>query len=60
MPMGRPKPPMLLPPEEIEQLRSVAVSRTLPHGLVRRARIILLSASGMTNQVIAARLHLTR
>src|SRR5712692_7394829 len=58
MPMGRPKPPLLLRPEESEQLRSVAASRTLPHGLVRRARIILLSASGMSNQAIAARLHL--
>jgi putative transposase len=58
MPMGRPKPPLLLGPEESEQLRSVAASRTLPHGLVRRARIILLSASGMSNQAIAARLHL--
>ena len=58
MPMGRPKPPLLLRREESEQLRSVAVSRTLPHGLVRRARIILLSASGMSNQAIAARLHL--
>src|SRR6202051_4533758 len=58
MPMGRPKPPLLLHPEESEQLRSVAASRTLPHGLVRRARIILLSASGMSNQAIAARLHL--
>ncbi len=58
MPMGRPKPPLLLGPEESEQLRAVAASRTLPHGLVRRARIILLSASGMSNQAIAARLHL--
>lgn len=58
MPMGRPKPPLLLRPEESEQLRSVAASRTLPHGLVRRARIILLSASGMSNQAIATQLHL--
>src|SRR5712692_5177897 len=53
-----PSRPLLLRPEESEQLRSVAASRTLPHGLVRRARIILLSASGMSNQAIAARLHL--
>lgn len=58
MPMGRPKPPLLLSPEESQQLQPVAASRTLPHGLVRRARIILLSASGMSNQAIAARLHL--
>ena len=58
MPIGRPKPPLLLSPEENEQLRAVAASRTLPHGLVMRARIILLSASGMSNQAVAARLHL--
>ena len=58
MPMGRPKPLLLLGPEESEQLRAVASSRTLPHGLVLRARIILLSASGMNNQAIAARLCL--
>lgn len=58
MPMGRPKPPLVLGPEESAQLRAVAASRTLPHGLVRRARIILLSASGMSNQAVAARLQL--
>ena len=58
MPLGRPKPPLVLNPEESEQLQAVAASRTLAHGLVRRARIILLSASGMSNQAIAGRLHL--
>ncbi len=58
MPMGRPKTPLLLGPEESEQLRAVASSRSLAHGLVMRARIILLSASGMNNQAIAARLRL--
>lgn len=58
MPMGRPKTPLLLGPEESQQLRAVASSRSLPHGLVMRARIILLSASGMNNQAIAARLRL--
>jgi hypothetical protein len=38
MSMRRPKPPLLLRPEESEKLRSVAAARTLPHGLVRRAR----------------------
>jgi putative transposase len=56
--MGRPKPVLLLNPEESQQLRAVATSRSLPHGLVRRAQIILLSASGMNNQAIAARLDL--
>jgi len=57
MPMGRPKEPLVLAPEESEQLRAVAASRSLPYGLVRRAKIILLSASGMSNQAIAIRLH---
>jgi putative transposase len=60
MPTGRPKPPLVLSPEESQQLRAIAASRTLPHGLVMRARIILLSASGMSNQAIVARLHLNQ
>jgi len=56
MPMGRPKTPLLLNPEEKAQLRAVAASRSLPHGLVLRAKIVLLSASGMSNQAIAVRL----
>jgi len=58
MPIGRPKPPLVLSPEESQQLRAVATSRSLPHGLVMRARIVTLSASGMSNQAIAARLGL--
>lgn len=58
MPMGRPKEPLVLAVEESEQLRAVSASRSLPYGLVLRAKIILLSASGMSNQAIAARLHL--
>jgi putative transposase len=58
MPMGRPKQPLVLSREESQQLRAVATSRSLPHGLVMRARIVLLSASGMNNQAIAARLDL--
>jgi putative transposase len=58
MPIGRAKPPLVLSPEESQQLRAVATSRSLPHGLVMRARIVTLSASGMNNQAIAARLGL--
>lgn len=58
MPMGRPKTSLLLNAEETAQLQSVAASRRLPHGLVLRAKIILLSASGMNNQAIAERLEL--
>ena len=46
-------------PEQREQLESLASSRSLPAGLVSRARIILLSASGETNMQIASQLGLT-
>jgi putative transposase len=59
MPMGRPKPPLSLTPEERQPLEAVAASRVLPHGLVRRAQIVLLSAAGVDNKAIAARLHLS-
>jgi len=49
---------LVLNAEERAQLRAVSVSRSLPHGLVMRAKIILLSASGMSNQAVAARLGL--
>ena len=56
---GRPKEPLTLSDEEREQLESFASSRSLPHGLVRRARIVLMSADGMANTAIAAQLGLT-
>jgi len=40
---------------EAEQLSSIARSRSLPHSLVRRAQIVLMSAEGTPNQVIAER-----
>src|SRR5262249_23570016 len=59
MAMGRPKEELVLRPEQREQLESLASSRSLPAGLVSRARIILLSASGKTNRQIAHQLGLT-
>ena len=56
---GRPKEPLVLSDEERAQVESFASSRSLPHGLVRRAKIILLSADGMPNTDIAHRLALT-
>ena len=53
MAMGRPKATLVLDSELREQLESLANSRSLPAGLVRRAKIILLSASGKTNREIA-------
>jgi putative transposase len=59
MAMGRPKAVLVLSPQQREQLEGLANSRSLPAGLVSRARIILLSASGKTNQQIARQLELT-
>ena len=52
---GRPKKPIILSDEEREQLSAIVNSRSLPHGLVRRARIILLAAEGISNNTIGER-----
>jgi len=57
MAMGRPKTALVLDTELREQLESLANSRSLPAGLVRRAKIILLSASGKTNREVARQLR---
>lgn len=59
MAMGRPKAPLVLTPEQREQLNGIVKSRSLPAGLVSRARIVLLSAAGKTNQAIARQLGVT-
>src|ERR1700687_3280042 len=59
MAVGRPKAALVLTPEQREQLESLASSRSLPAGLVMRARIILLSASGKTKVQIARQMGLT-
>ena len=59
MAMGRPKAVLVLNPQQREQLESLASSRSLPAGLVRRAKIVLLSASGKTNMQIARQMGLT-
>src|ERR1700722_5447263 len=56
---GRPKAVMVLSPRKREQLESLASSRALHAGRVRRARIILLSAPGKTNMQIARQMGLT-
>src|SRR5579871_4928213 len=53
--MGRPNVEVAVSAAEAEQLRSIARSRSLPHSLVRRARIVLMSAEGIANQIIAER-----
>jgi putative transposase len=60
MAIGRPKAALVLDAEQREQLESLATSRSLPAGLVRRAKIILLSASGQTNLEIAGQLKTSK
>ena len=59
MAIGRPKAELVLTVGQREQLESLANSRSLPAGLVSRARIILLSVLGKTNKQIAGQLGLT-
>ena len=56
MGMGRPKAAWILTREQREQLEGMVKSRPLPAGLVSRARIVLMSAAGKTNQEIARQL----
>ena len=59
MAVGRPIPPLELSDEEKKQLETMANSRSLPYAQVRRAQIILLSAQGLTNTLIAKRVGLS-
>jgi hypothetical protein len=51
---------VVLDSELREQLDSLADSRSFPAGLVRRAKIILLSASAKNDREIAAQLETSR
>lgn len=55
MPRGRPVAPMSLDVEEKNQLLSVARSRSLSHGVVQRAQIVLACAEGESNAVAPER-----
>src|SRR6201988_5118720 len=60
MSLGRPLPRLQLEQAQPEHLEDMAISRSLPHGLVTRVRIVLLSADGLSNKDIAARLRLNQ
>ena len=60
MAKGRPKKPIVLAEEDRQQLSAVAGSRSLPHGLVVRARIVLMAADGLPNAQIAEKLKLSQ
>ena len=53
---GRPKPTLQLTVDERTQLKSLAASRSLPHALICRAKVVLWSAEGQSNTEIAERL----
>lgn len=57
---GRPKAELVLSDEERSQLQSFTRSRSLPAALSNRARLVLASAEGEPNNVIAQRLDLTQ
>ena len=57
---GRPAKTIELNSDEREQLMSMVNSRTMPHGLVRRANIILMAADGVANTTIAEKLGISR
>ena len=60
MAMGRPKAALVLDAELREQLEGLANSRALPARPVRRAKIILLSASRKTNPEIARQVETSK
>jgi transposase len=57
--MGRPGIAVEVSASEREQLVSMSRSRSLPHSLVRRAKIVLMAADGHSNAEIAAQCAVT-
>ncbi len=60
MPRGRPLKALELSDDARQQLESMAHSRSLPHGLVRRAQIVLLAADGKPNRAVGEALGVNR
>lgn len=60
MKTGRPKIPITLCAEDQSQLIAIANSRSLPHALVTRAKIVLMAAEGQTNHAIAQKVSLSQ
>jgi transposase-like protein len=53
--MGRPNKALMINDADRLQLQSMVRSRSMPHSLVRRAHIILLSGDGQSNREVARR-----
>ena len=58
MAVSRPMPPLVLGDDEVQQLQSIANSRSLPHSIVQRAQIVLACEAGETNTAISKRMGL--
>jgi len=59
MALGRPVAPVALTLEVRRELEGWTRSRTLPAGIVRRARIVLMAADGLNNKTIAEKVGLS-
>jgi putative transposase len=59
MAVGRAMPPLVLSNDEVQQLQSVANSRSLPYWIVQRSQIVLACAAGETNTAISKPMGLT-
>ena len=58
--IGRPRKfEIQLSGEERGSLEQIGQSRTMPHGIVRRAQMVLLSSEGQTNSAIARRFRVS-
>jgi putative transposase len=60
MALGRPLTPIVLTPDVRSELEAMTRCRSFPHSLVRRAKIVVMSADGRDNQGIAEKLGLSR
>ncbi|MFN7900655.1 MAG: helix-turn-helix domain-containing protein [Synechococcaceae cyanobacterium] len=52
-------PPLVISKQELQQLQTLASSRTLPFSIVQRAQIVLACGAGESNTAIAKRMGLT-
>ena len=59
MAVALPMPPQVLSDDEVQQLQSIANSRSLPHSIVQRAQIVLTYGSSVTNTANSRRMGLT-
>jgi hypothetical protein len=57
--VGRPMPPLDFCEDDDRELPSIANSRSIPHLIVQRARIIMACGAGATNSAIATRMGVT-